>query len=194
MNDFGHRRHSGRLILGFILIILGIIYLLANIYPEFDAGRFIGKLWPLILIAIGLYLVLSRSYFWPRAYIGRNASGHSRIVGDLRLDFVNKEIGDVAASEIVGDLTVDLKGGRLKPGINNLNISMVVGDSLLLIPTAFPLRISARTILGDIKFDGRNEEGFLPRLDHTDDSYQSAEKKLFITLSGIIGDMTVQRV
>ena len=193
MNVYRRNWHSGRLIAGLILILFGLLYLLGNIYPEFDAARFIGKLWPIILITIGLYLVIRRTQFGQRDCFKAGASGHSRFVGDLKLDYVNKEIGDVTASEIVGNLTVDLNGGRLKAGINNLNISMVVGDTLLVVPISFPVRLSIRTIVGNIKFDGRREEGFLPRLDHTDDSYQTAENKLHITIDGIIGDITVER-
>ena len=46
----GHRNYTG----GLILLVLGIIFLLAEFIPSFD----LGKLWPLILIAIGLGILL----------------------------------------------------------------------------------------------------------------------------------------
>ena len=49
------RRHSGRggLIFGWILVILGILFLLNNFYI-LDFGRF----WPVLIIAIGISLII----------------------------------------------------------------------------------------------------------------------------------------
>lgn len=45
-----HRNYTG----GLILLVLGIIFLLSEFIPSID----VGKLWPLILIAIGLGILL----------------------------------------------------------------------------------------------------------------------------------------
>ncbi|MGZ6295919.1 MAG: LiaI-LiaF-like domain-containing protein [Candidatus Limnocylindrales bacterium] len=53
----GRHRHEGRtgaLVGGIILISLGGIFLLDELVPSFD----IGRLWPLILIAIGAALLI----------------------------------------------------------------------------------------------------------------------------------------
>lgn len=192
MNDYRGGGIGGRLIAGLIILFLGLIFLLGNFYPEFDVGRFLGRLWPLVLIAVGILLIFNQSRFRRRIYIG-DTSGHNRIIGDIKLDFANKEIGNANASQIVGDLKIDLTGSKLKPGINHLDVSMIVGDTLLLVPKSIPLRISARSIAGDISFDDNQEKGFLPRLEHTDPMYQTAEDKLYITISGIVGDMVIQR-
>ena len=49
-------KHRSLYILGVILIIFGIIFLLGNIFWWFNWGH----LWPLILIAIGLLIILGR--------------------------------------------------------------------------------------------------------------------------------------
>jgi predicted membrane protein len=183
---------QGRTVVGLIVIFLGLLFLLGNIYPGFNAAVFLGKLWPLILIIIGLIIIFNQ------ANVDKNSpfdtASRSRIVGDIRLEFANKEVGDSNISQVVGDLTIDLAGSRLKPGINHINVSMVIGDTMMLIPSAMPLRVSAKTVLGDIILNGRREEGLLPRLEHADDIYESAADKLHITLGGIIGDMTFQRI
>jgi predicted membrane protein len=193
LNGYSRGEFGGRLIAGLIILLLGLLFLMGNFYPEFDAGRFLGRLWPIILIAVGLLLIFNQAGFRRRIYIG-DTSGHNRIVGDIKLDFVNKEIGNINASQIVGDLRIDLTTSKLKPGINHLDVSMIVGDTLLIVPKTFPLRISARSIAGDIRFDNDQEKGFLPRLEHIDPSYQTADDKLFIAISGIVGDMVIQRI
>jgi predicted membrane protein len=185
-------RLDGRIFVGAVIICLGIIFLLGNIYPEFDFWRFVGRLWPVVLIIIGLYIIVNQSRF--RGYARAHAVSHSRMVGDLRLDYAGKEIGDIAASRMIGDLTVVLSSARLKPGVNTLNISGVIGDTSIFIPSSFPLKISARSIVGDLRFDDRREEGLFPKLEYTDERYEQAADKLMVTVSGVIGDISMQRI
>jgi hypothetical protein len=59
------RTHSGALTAGLILLILGVIFLIENIYAPFSAWRLIARYWPLLLIFIGvkrIYIYLT----WPQ--------------------------------------------------------------------------------------------------------------------------------
>lgn len=194
MIEIRSSRIGGRIIAGFIILFIGLLFLLGNIYPEFDAGRFLGRLWPLILIIIGFVIIFNRTRVNRHLSFGDGDMANAHIMGDVKLDFVSKDVGDAKISQILGDLTIDLTKGRLKSGINRVNASMIIGSTLILIPSEMPLRISARTILGDISFDGHHEGGVLPRLEHVDETYESSQSKLFITLSGVIGDMTLKRI
>ncbi len=181
----------GDVFLGFLIIAIGAIFLLQNIFTDIHIWRFIGKLWPVVLIAIGLYILVHHSE--SRRFIP-SSEENSRVIGDMRLDLAGKEIGDVSVSQFVGDLTIDLRGSLLKLGENRLNASQVVGDTTIIVPATFPLRLSAKTAIGDLRFDRRTEEGISPRIEHVDDDFDKAESKLIITFSGVVGDMTLQRV
>ncbi|HET7153102.1 MAG TPA: DUF5668 domain-containing protein [Candidatus Kapabacteria bacterium] len=52
-------RHRGNLTGGLILIVIGLLFLLNNLIPEFDFGKY----WPLILVAIGVSMLLGRKEF-----------------------------------------------------------------------------------------------------------------------------------
>ncbi|OGC95698.1 MAG: hypothetical protein A2W25_04055 [candidate division Zixibacteria bacterium RBG_16_53_22] len=183
---------DGRIFTGLLIICLGIIFLLGNIYPDFNLWHFVGRLWPVILIIIGIYILVSQNRF--RRHPGIRVASHSRMVGDLRLDYKGKEIGHVGASQLIGDLTIDLTGARLKPGVNTLNVSGVIGDTSIFLSSSFPLKISARSIVGDLRFDNRREEGFFPKLEYADNRYEQAAEKLLVTVSGVIGDISMQRI
>jgi hypothetical protein len=182
----------GDIFFGLIIIILGVIFLLQNIYPDFHFWHFIGKFWPVLLIILGIYIVVNRNYHHRHFHFHPDV--HGKFVGDTRLDFSGKEIGEANASQVIGDLTIDLRNSRLKPGVNHLNISAVIGDTDIFVPTTFPLKFSGRTVLGDLRFDRSTDEGLSPKIEHVDDNYESSESKLFITFSGTIGDMTLQRI
>jgi len=51
-----HRRRRGGLLGGIILILLGLIFLAQQFYPGID----IGRLWPVILIIIGVSIIFRR--------------------------------------------------------------------------------------------------------------------------------------
>ena len=48
------RKDQGGLIGGLVLIVLGILFLANNLFPEFSFGDY----WPVILIAVGAALLL----------------------------------------------------------------------------------------------------------------------------------------
>jgi lia operon protein LiaF len=176
-----------------MILVLGIILLLNNIFPRLRLWYIIGNLWPLLLILLGIYIIAGNRRF--RGY-GRVTEEFTdnRLIGDMRLDFDGKGIGDVSVSHIIGDLSIDLTGAQLKPGVNHLDASIVIGDATILVPARFPLKISARILIGDIRFGGRREGGIMPRIEHTDDNYETSESRLLVTIGGVIGDLTLQRV
>lgn len=59
---------QGRLWMGLILIAIGVVFLLDNLYIiDFNFGRFIGRFWPSILIIIGVLQMITHR--------GRHATG-----------------------------------------------------------------------------------------------------------------------
>jgi hypothetical protein len=58
------RSYSSALTAGFILIILGVIFLLENVYTPFSAARLFGRYWPLIVILIGVKKLFD-FFLWP---------------------------------------------------------------------------------------------------------------------------------
>ncbi len=194
-----NKNNSGRIILsggmtaGLILIVLGILFLLGNLMHDFRVWHFITSLWPIILIIVGIMIILNRNR--NRIHLGGiNASDQARFIGDFVLNYSGKEVGEINSSHFIGDLTIDLSGSRLKPGDNALNVSLFIGDVMILVPADFPVKISSRAFIGDQKYDRMHEEGMFPKMDHVDDSFETADKKLFINYSSFIGDFTLKRV
>jgi hypothetical protein len=55
------RNISGRVFWGLVLILLGVLFLLDQM-GRLDFGDFIGKWWPLILVAVGLWQLVSSQF------------------------------------------------------------------------------------------------------------------------------------
>ena len=179
--------------MGWIILVVGLLFLLENIFLEFSAWRFIGNLWPLILIFIGLYIIVNRWRF-SREASGADRETRSRFVGELKTSYRGQEIGDAGVSLFIGELSVDLAGARLLAGENRLNASFGIGEATIYVPTGFPLRVTAQAFAGELKYDRHKSGGIFPKLEEIDDEYQSSEKKLHINADGFIGELTIQKI
>ncbi len=58
------RSYRNALTAGLILIVLGVIFLIENVYTPFSALRLIGRYWPLIIILIGVKRIFD-FFLWP---------------------------------------------------------------------------------------------------------------------------------
>ncbi len=178
---WSQRRNVG----GLILIVLGIILLLEN----FDVDAW-GYIWPLAIILVGVYLIV-RS--------GRKSNSHSdlsefRVLGDSRHPGFTGEVDGADISHVIGDVELNLTGAQLKPGINKMDISMFIGDIEVKIPDGMPVSVSCSAAFGDIRVFDRKEEGIFLSIREKSSDYDSADKKLRLSCSAFVGDITITRI
>ena len=183
---------DGGILAGAIIFLLGLIFLLENIFPHIHLWRIIGNLWPILLIILGLYILSNHGRFRNRNY-EFPATAFNRLIGELHLSFDGKEIGNINASQLIGELTIDLTGSHLKGGKNYLNLSQLIGETTVIAPAQFPIRLAGKLLIGELNLDNRKESGIFPRLEHVDTNYDLSEAKLDIIFSGLIGEMNLLR-
>jgi len=183
---------DSRKVIGIVVIGLGVIFLIDSLF-DIDFWGFIWKLWPVVLIILGVYILKSQDRFKSDFKSG-DISSDSRLFGDMNISMSGKEIDDHRYSTLVGDMKIDLTGARRKPGENKISVSVLIGDVLIKIPDDIPVRLSSQSLIGDIRFEDLRRDGFFQRLDHVDDNYESAEDKLFLSVNGIIGDLEIHRI
>jgi len=185
---FGRNR-----IVGGLIIAVGALILIDNIFGGFDFWDFIWKLWPVALIVPGVYIIKNQ-----RRIRGDIESGdftsENRLFGDLDISLRGKEIADCHFSTLIGDIKIDLTSAELKTGENKISASSLVGDIRIKTPDHLPIKLSSRSIIGDMRFEDLRRDGFFQKLDHIDDNFGSSEKKLSLTVNGIIGDLNVNRI
>jgi predicted membrane protein len=168
-------KSDSRKIIGGLIIALGIIFLIDGFF-NFDFWNFIWKLWPVALIVLGVYILRNQSRFRGDFKSG-DISSDSRLFGDMDISLSGKEVIDHHYSTLIGDVKIDLTGAEFVPGEDNI-----------------PVKLSTQSLIGDIRFGDMKRDGFFQKLDHVDDNYESAEKKLFLSVSGVIGDLEVHKM
>jgi|GEM_PF-1978997 len=186
------KTNTNRLV-GGVIIAVGALILIDNIFGGFDFWDFIWKLWPVALIVLGVYLIKNHGKIRGDFESGDYAS-ENRLFGDLDISLSGKEVADHHYSTIIGDIKIDLLDAVFKTGENRIGVSSLVGDIRIKIPDNIPAKLSSRSIIGDVRFDDLRREGFFQKLDHVDNNFGSSEKKLMLRVSGIIGDLNVNRI
>ena len=190
---------SSELFWGVLLITLGVVFLLAKL-DIMDIGDFFRIFWPVILIAVGLRLILKRN-------AGAMASGsqenltpsdeqtvkYSKMFGDVKLRFESQDFNGGSISIMIGEMALDLSQSNIKAGEKILRLSGVIGEISVLLPKTLKVSVKANVTIGDIKILDTTDDGFFINRTYQSEGYETAKKKLNISISQVIGDIEIMR-
>lgn len=192
------REKSSDFFLGALLIAIGAFLLFSSLGIG-DLFRFLGRNWPLLLIAVGFYLL----------YTGRRESGRNRapeyesaapinpkvqqdvILGDIDLNF--EKFLPVSSSYRVtmGGIRVDADRLTLSAAEHTVHLHVVIGDIRVRTLRELPIRVQAHVSLGDIKIYGRKDSGFNRDTVYESPSYAAAAQKVTLICSTTMGDIKI---
>jgi predicted membrane protein len=119
---------------------------------------------------------------------------YSKFLGDMYIECQNINMQNVEISMFVGDLQVNLRGGKLNPGLNRLIISGFMGDILVFVPQGLPVFVHCSGFVGDLDLLGRRSDGFGNTLDAQTAEYDSADAKLYVAVNNFVGDVRVYHI
>ena len=167
---------NNQVIGGIILIALGAIFLFS-----INLGYLFGKLWPLLIIGLGIYFIYKTKHRHDDNEQAKSEiSGVPGLMGDIRVSGLEQGIGSVSKSLLLGDVVIDLTGAKLLEGENNIDVSVLFGDVTITVPNDFPVEVDLNACVGDLVFRQKRVDGFIPKLKHTDDNYVAAQARLRI--------------
>ncbi|HTR98449.1 MAG TPA: cell wall-active antibiotics response protein LiaF [Bacteroidota bacterium] len=199
---------------GFVLIAVGIIFLLDST-GVIEFGEVLRTYWPLLLVLWGLWLLArgKRTERHPGAPAGGVAGAgaaapggafmpaapaaagdsvqSSNVFGDLEIRVTSPSFRGGAVSTVFGDLNLDLSPGGLADGEHQLTMSGVFGDERLVLPRGGAVEVTAHTLAGDIVVPGQTREGFSVSLKYTSPGFDTAAKRLRVSVSQVFGDIHV---
>ena len=187
------RWNTWRLFWGVLLVIVGGIWLWNNL----DLGPHIalGSLWPLLLIALGVYIMLRQSGRVGRIHIYDDAGGETldRIIGDVRLGGPGTTAQNSNVLSIIGDVDVDLRQAVIPDGETTIRVRSLIGDIDIMLPADVPAFAGASVVIGELRVMDERRDGFLLDLSSTSPDYATATRKLRIEVDMFIGDAMIVR-
>jgi predicted membrane protein len=158
-------RHNFRGPSWLILILIGGIFLLNEIYPEISFRRY---MWPMAIIVVGLFIILRPRRGWKlnpnKKMEGASDSFFTEDIDYSKEDFVDNTSIFGSAKKIVisknfkgGDLVNIFGGTELDlsqadfTGVAVIEITTVFGGTKLLVPSNWSVKSEAVTIFGGIE-------------------------------------------
>lgn len=205
-------RSSSNLIWGLLFIAAGVLFLLDN-YGYVNAWDFVKTFWPLILVVIGLKILwdIKRN---PEVHVvgepsGKDWSGgasqksgykstaatdllsESNIMGDVKMVVHSDNFKGGSVNTVFGDTRLDLSKIIVADGEHTLRISGVFGDVKIDTPQSLPISVSGNTLAGDISVREYKKSGIGQSLSYKSQDYDSATKKLNISISQVFGDVKI---
>ncbi len=92
---------------------------------------------------------------------------------------------------IVGDIELDLRQAELSRGENIIRLSGVIGDMEVLLPSQLEFSVDGSVVLGDMHVRTDKRSGIAQHLSYQTAGYASAERKLKILASQVVGDIVI---
>jgi predicted membrane protein len=175
----------GQSFAGWVLVILGLIFLLNNLDIEiFDF------VWPGLIILLGVVLIYRAFRDKSEWHAGESANF---TIGETSHSSFSGEVDGAHVSNFIGETDLNLSGGTLKAGVNKMSVSGFLGDIRLIIPQDWAVEISGSAFLGSIHLLDRSQDGIFPTCRYKSADFDTAEKKLSITCSIFVGDIKVRK-
>lgn len=127
---------------------------------------------------------------------GRRTVDRSNFIGDIHLGQDYWVLEPTNVSHFIGDTIIDLTKANIPLGETKLTVSAFIGDVKVFVPNDIQLEISvnASAFIGDMKVMDRHEGGLFRNMRYDTVHYSEADKKINLTVSMFIGDVTVKRV
>lgn len=115
-----------------------------------------GTVWPLLLIAAGLWLIVRRDP-WRRRSGDTTTDARidvTAVLGDRRLRSRSRAFEGAAVTTVFGDVDLDLREAEARDGAAVLDLTVVFGDVDVFLPPSWGVTVSATSLFGDITQPG----------------------------------------
>jgi predicted membrane protein len=168
--------------LGVIILIAGLVLLLGSV-TGIHLWRFI---WPLALIALGLYFVLR-----PRL-VSSGSSIDLHLLGDVHRRGP-WQVEDQELWVIIGDVELDLSEATIPSGETRIRVYGLVGDVDLRVPPDVAVSVTSYALLSDVDALGRKEDVFLAPFRHVSEDYESAERRIALQTGYLVVDLDIEQ-
>ncbi|GFR38031.1 hypothetical protein PRECH8_13270 [Insulibacter thermoxylanivorax] len=172
-----YKLKSGENRTGYVLIGIGLMFL---------ALSHLSIVFAVILISFGYYLVRSNQLQGNPSYTQRH-----NILESIRWNKEPWVLQNMAVWSIVGEMNLDLSLAIIEEPETTLLLQGVVGDIDIIVPDDIGVHIQSIILIGQTKIGLEQQDGLVTKMTWQSLNYDTAEHKVNITLSYVVGDVNV---
>lgn len=171
-----------------VVLVVSAVIQISNLHIGHVNGWTV--LWAALVLAAGVEML--RRPHWRTGSWRRHGYG----IGDLdvgpNIRWENGRHGR-HESHLIGDMRVDLTDMNLGDGETPFELSALIGDITILVPEGLPVSVIAEVTVGDVRVFERHVDGVGRRLTYLSPGYEEATRKARIYAHLLIGDVTVRK-
>jgi hypothetical protein len=169
-------------IFGGFLILLGVLSLMDAIWHI----QVWSYLWPLILIALGIWLLVKPAHTPWWTWFGDHK--------DYQFNSEWTHTGDNHEQNIfAGDTILDLSQEIIPETGANYRFSGFAGDVRILVPDGIGVRVHASFFAGNINMFGEEIAGVMAPVEDETPGFAQAEKKVYVEVNYFAGEVQIIR-
>lgn len=176
-------RNQGQIFIGALLILLGVLFLISNVF-NVDIGLFC---WPLALILLGVWLLLRPQMVSPDTTITQKLFGEIERSGTW-------EVMDEEIWAFIADLDLDMTKAEIPVGETQIRCLGFIGDITLFVPEDVGVRVSSTAFVSEVAIPEHKQESFLSPVHLQSNNYKTAERKIYLEVTCFIADVKVRQL
>ncbi len=184
LSQISRTRDTGQSLGGWILIIIGVLFLLSNLaiipYGFFD-------FWPVILILVGILILKNAFWGFGKAPSSKDFINLSFILGGGDFKFNTKNLKGGKITAFMGGGTIDLREADMQETEIVIDAFTIMGGIEIKVPTSWEVNVQGTPLLGSMD----NKTSF-----HAENNKDSrpghATKRLTIKGTAIMGGVEIK--
>ncbi len=175
-------RVKTQIIIGAIVVVWGLLLLVGNLVG-IDVWAYV---WPLVLIAIGVWLLTRRGRPGGRAF------ARFILLGDVhRRGAWNVKDEDIFC--LIGDIHMDLTQALIPPGETTVRMQGFVNSITLRVPRDVGVAVSSTAFLTTARAFGHKQDFMITPYEVQSDNYPDADRKIRFELLYFVADLKVRQ-
>ena len=175
-------QHRGQYYIGMLLISIGLIFLIARVFGVNPWSI----LWPLLLMGLGVWMLLSRRHIPPGTSVSH------RFMGDIRREGA-WQVSDEEFRIFIGDVDLDMTQAKIPAGETTIHIFGFISDVNIYLPKNAGITISSSGFITEVKVVDRKQEAFFGPVRFTSDNYETAKQKIRLETTFFIHEVNVKQ-
>lgn len=176
-------QNRGQLIIGAILIGLGIIFLIGEVF-RINIWAFC---FPIGLIAVGGWILLRPNFSSSGVQSEFLLLGEVKRRGDWEVSSREYWVG-------IGDVELDMIHARIPEGETRISIYGFVNDVDILLPDDVEFEVNANGFVQEAEVLGKKVERFLSPVEFSTGEYTSGQRKIHFETLGFVTDLKISRL
>lgn len=172
------RSNEGSVKKGYIFVGAGAVLLM---------GGNISIIVALVLISLGLFYKKSKEIHRDGAYVQRQ-----NFISSIRHDKEPWVLRSMSAWYVIGETRLDLSLALLEEKETTVVLQGVIGDLDIIVPEDLGVDVEVTVLVGQLDISTERASGVMNRIHWTSPNYETADNRVKLLLSYIVGDIDIK--